>query len=128
MSFTAVRSTKIAFAYTVKTLGPSTVTSNDYVPFFRRLEALGVEVEYKIDELDSKGKLHYHGIIYLKKGFYRKRVSLKGFHVKLEELYNKAGWLKYIHKDVPPEQWPDDYSDEYIEDQEQMEMPKKRLF
>lgn len=94
------KSDYISFAYTVKTLGSAEVTNADYEPFFERLKLLNVHCEYKIAEKDSKGKLHYHGILYLKKGFFRKRISLRGFHIKLEELYDRKGWLKYIYKDV----------------------------
>lgn len=97
---TVSKSNLISFAYTVKTLGKRDVTSADYQPFFDRLNNLGIKVEYKIPEKDTKGKLHYHGILYLRKGFFRKRICLKGFHVKLDELYDRKGWLKYIHKDV----------------------------
>jgi len=88
-------SNKLAFAYTVKTLGKSI----DYEPFFNNLDKFNIKVEYKIKEKDSLGKNHYHGIFYLDKGFYRKRLIIKGFHIKLEQIYDKAGWIKYIHKD-----------------------------
>lgn len=94
------KSTKIAFAYTVKTLGDITT----YEPFFDRLNKFSIKVEYKVSELDSKGKLHYHGILYLDKGFFRKRLCVKGYHIKLDELYDRAGWIKYILKDQKKEE------------------------
>lgn len=94
------KSNFISFAYTVKTLGKADVTEADYDPFFKRLDDFGINVEYKVSEKDSKGKLHYHGILYLRKGFFRKRICLHGFHIKLEELYDRKGWIKYIYKDV----------------------------
>lgn len=111
---------KLAFAYTVKTLGPATVTPTDYTPFFERLKKFSIEIEYKISETDKSGKLHYHGILYLSKGFYRKKLCMKGFHVKLDQIYNKQGWIKYIHKEYayPPttvQQMNDQYEDELIE-------------
>lgn len=95
-----LKSQFIAFAYTVKKLGTTEVASADYDPFFDKLNSYSIKVEYKVPEADSKGKLHYHGIIYLKKGFFRKRIMVKGFHVKLVELYNRDGWIKYISKDL----------------------------
>lgn len=93
-----IRSTKLAFAYTIKH-NTDAPTAEDYIPFFEKLEHYKVNIEYKISELDSKGRLHYHGIIYLTKGFYRKKLCVKGLHVKLVEIYDKSGWTKYIHKD-----------------------------
>ncbi len=92
-------SSTIAFAYTVKALGANDVTTGHYHPFFDRLNKLSIEVEYKVSERDKLGKVHYHGIMYLPKGFYRKRLMINGFHIKLREITDKAGWITYIHKD-----------------------------
>lgn len=123
-----IKSTKIAFAYTVKTL----TSNNDYQVFFDKLSKLSVKVEYKISELDSKGKLHYHGILYLDKGFYRKRICVSGFHVKLVELHDRVGWLKYIHKDVKSETEAEaEYEDYLFAEKQNHEYPpplKRKLF
>lgn len=90
----------IAFAFTVKIIRRGTTpTEDDYLPFFAKLAKFQIEIEYKIPEFDKMGRLHYHGIIYLKKGFYRKKICVPGMHIKLEEIYDKKGWEKYIHKD-----------------------------
>lgn len=90
-----------AFAYTVKDNRGRTsdVTEQTYDPFFDQLKHYRIKCEYKVAEYDKKNRLHYHGIIYLKKGFFRKKICVKGLHVKLVEIYNKDGWEKYIHKD-----------------------------
>lgn len=122
-----IKSKQIAFAYTIKT---NVTLDVDYEPFFKRLDKLSIKVEYKIGELDSKGKLHYHGILYLDKGFFRKRICLNGYHVKLVELHDRKGWIKYIHKDC---KYPDlkkegeDRDEEYITD-EYPPLPKHKLF
>lgn len=92
-------SSTIAFAYTIKILGTRDVTTADYDPFFTRLNKLSINVEYKVSEKDKLGKVHYHGIMYLSKGFYRKRIMINGYHIKLKEVTDKEGWLRYIHKD-----------------------------
>lgn len=97
-NFVVEKSKTIAFAYTVKSLGND--LDADYKPFFDKLERFKVPIEYRVPERDSKGKLHYHGIIYLRKGFYRKKISCQGFHIRLREITDRAGWLRYIHKDV----------------------------
>lgn len=98
-SIKVTKSDFIAFAYTVKTLGTTDVTEADYAPFFEKLSHFKIQVEYKVGEKDKCGKLHYHGILYLPKGFFRKRIMCQKFHIKLVELYDKKGWMKYIHKD-----------------------------
>lgn len=117
------RSTHIAFAYTIKNLG--TDLDADYSPFFTKLRKFGIKSEFNIKEFDSKGKAHYHGILYLQKGFFRKRIMIKGYHIKLKELQDRDGWVKYIHKDI---HWQD-YED-YVpqEEDEKIEMPTRRLF
>lgn len=94
-----ILSDKIPFAYTVKILGNRGSEPTTYQPFFDKLNKFDITIEEKEHEYDSKGKLHYHGIIHLVKGFYRKRLTTPGFSVKLEELYDKEGWIKYINKD-----------------------------
>lgn len=123
--FEVIKATKIAFCYTVKSLGVD--KDADYDPFFDKLERFNIPIEYKISERDSKGKTHYHGIIYLDKGFYRKRLKTTGFNLKLEEMQNRSAWLKYIHKDVLPEHWPDSDED-FIDDYTPSARPTRRLF
>lgn len=109
----------ICYAYTIKSLGSN--LDADYSAFFDKVEKYGIKLEFKIHERDSKGKAHYHGILYLEKGFWRKRLCCKGFRLQLEEPRSKEAWIKYIHKDV---HWHD-----YEEDEdEKIVMPTKRLF
>lgn len=100
-NFTINTSDSIPFAYTVKKLNSALdfPKESDYEPFFSKLAKFNIPVEYKVAEQDSKNHLHYHGIMYLKKGFFRKRLVVKGIHLKLDEVYDRAGWLKYISKD-----------------------------
>lgn len=95
------KSQSLAFAYTIKKLNKTNQppSQGDYDVFFKKLSKFNITVEYKISELDSKGHIHYHGILYLDKGFYRRKLMIKGFHMKLDEIYDKSGWVKYIHKD-----------------------------
>lgn len=117
------RSTHIAFAYTIKNLGSD--GDADYSPFFTKLTKFGIKSEFNIKELDCKGKTHYHGILYLEKGFYRKRILVKGFHIKLKEVTDKSGWIRYIHKDI---HWQDYEDYQPPDEDEKIEMPTKRLF
>lgn len=85
-----------SFAYTVK---DNRVDSTDYIPFFDNMEKKGCIVVCKYAEKDSKGKLHYHGIVKIPANCYRKSLCLKGLSMKLVNLFNEEGWLEYCKKD-----------------------------
>lgn len=42
---------------------------------------------------------HVHGIIDIPTGYYRKRLCLNGYHVKLVKITNLKGWIQYMKKD-----------------------------
>ena len=88
----------VSYGYTVKDNRPETT---DYQSFFDRCEKFGVKITHKYPEYDSKGKLHIHGIMQIPKGFYRKKICMDGLHIKLVEIYDEAGWKRYITKDQP---------------------------
>lgn len=117
MSFDYIRADSIAFAYTIK--DNRKVSNNErkatYEDWFKRCQVWRIPIEYKCEEKDKQGRLHIHGIIYLKKGFYRKKLCMPNLHLKLVELYNKEGWEQYIHKDLLDttsihDIYPEDYS------------------
>lgn len=132
----------IAFAYTIKhnSGDPDKVCETHYEPIFHKWKQLGLELEYKIKEKDKQGRLHYHGILYLPKGFFRKRLMCKAsdgkqYHIKLDEIFNRKGWIKYIEKDVKYNYLEDDYDhslslqgDEVITPKSQTVIPTKRMF
>lgn len=107
-----VRSKHVPWAFTIKNVhsGP-----DQYDQFFKRAEGFGCIIDCKYAENDSKGKLHYHGIILIPKGLFRKKLMLHGLHLKLDELYDRAGWLKYITKDANLVPLPRPEEDELIE-------------
>lgn len=91
----------------------------DYKLFWERCEQFGLRIEQREQEIGpNKGVPHYHGIIEIPKGFYRKKLMMKGLHLKLEELYNKRGWMKYINKTHDIKELPQP-EDELIEDAHQ---------
>lgn len=73
------------------------IDSKDYEPFFKKLYHFGRKI-FMIAENDSKNRLHYHGIIHLPIGFYKKNLQCKGFHYKLETVWNMHGWMAYVVK------------------------------
>lgn len=85
-----------SYAFTVK---DNRVDSTDYQQFFERAQDMGVIVTHKYGEFDSKGKLHYHGIMLIHKGFYRRTLCMDGLHLHLMELFRRECWMKYITKE-----------------------------
>jgi len=134
--FDTIRAARIAFAFTVKINSENStqVTPEMYSPIFNRWDKFNLSLEYKIPEKDSKGKLHYHGIVYVPKGFYRKKMLIKdhngkNYHLKLVELFDKKGWEKYIHKDCEFHSLEQQANEEMIEiPEEDNRIFTKRLF
>lgn len=89
-----------AWAFTVKKLGNGEVKPSEYVQIITNYERFGL-IDCHFYEKDSLGKLHVHGIILLRPNFHRKKLVSYGFHTYLEQVYNRAGWLKYITKHEP---------------------------
>lgn len=86
-----------SWAFTFKKLGRENPTHDDYVPVIEVLQKYGL-ITHSSFERDSKGKIHVHGIVQLRKGFFRKRLEVCGFHLKLVEIYDQSGWESYINK------------------------------
>jgi len=84
------------FAFTVK---DNRVDSTDYLPFFDNLDKKKCIVKAKCGEYDSKGKLHYHGIVSIPKKCFRKNLCLTGLHLKMKPIYDEEGWERYYKKD-----------------------------
>lgn len=95
--FTEVKSPNQAWAFTYKVLG-NTYTPDVYIPVISHLNDCGL-VKHVVEERDSKGKLHIHGIVLLRKGFHRKRLIQKGFNCHLSEIQNDTAWINYCNKD-----------------------------
>jgi len=115
------------WSYTIKKVsgGSYSVLPEDYESWFQRLTKYNIEVEYKVPEKDKTGRLHYHGILYTKKGFWMKKLTsrMRGYTIYFKEVFHRKGWEKYIHKDC----------DEYINMPKEppspdFRMPSKSLF
>lgn len=97
-----VKSDKTLYGFTIKST--SGHKRSDYTPIFSKWEdnKQNVEMVTKHLEYGKHDYLHYHGIITIKKGFYRKRLEMKGYHIKLVEVFDIKGWVKYITKEHQP--------------------------
>ncbi len=95
--FGPVKGTEL-YAFTVKKLKlKKDITERDYESFFKILFSLSDVLCY-CGELDSHGLLHYHGVIRIKKNFYRKNLRVTGFHLFIKPIYNLFGWFTYCFK------------------------------
>jgi len=93
------KSDQQAWAFTVKVLGKKSAKHEDYVDVIGTFNKYGFIKKAEFEK-DSKGLLHVHGILLLRKGFLRKKLCLHGFHTKLVEMYDEVGWTEYILKDL----------------------------
>lgn len=114
----------------------------DYTPFFKKCERFKIEIGCKYKEYGKCKVAHYHGILFLKEGFFRKKLTTKGFCLKLVEVWYENGWMDYIQKeqkniksdDVKVAEVYDeismqrdiefDYEDEFIDEPEYLKWPK----
>lgn len=103
-----------SYAFTVKKLGPADINV-DYHDVISVFTANG-NVKEVTQEVDKQGKLHIHGIIVLKKGFFRKKLFLQGYHYKLCQLYDESGWVDYIMKQCDIQPSAKAYSNMYLFD------------
>lgn len=89
----------VHFAVTARKHAKKTapVTESDYE---RLLAHLGTLLQHHTFENDkNKPHVHMHGILGLPKGYLRKKLTLEGYNLKIEPIYDFQGWEKYIHKD-----------------------------
>lgn len=85
------------FTFTIKSLGSE--LDGEYGDFLDLLEKYNIKTHFKYGERDPKGKFHYHGLIDIPKGFFRKKLVTKGNHLHLVEWNGSDKWEKYCKKD-----------------------------
>jgi len=87
------------FAYTMrKVKNPQLVTETTYV---NQLNYFRSNLQCIVDEVvfENTSGLHVHGIIRIPVDVSLTRFRVRGWSIKLEEIYDVKGWTKYIHKD-----------------------------
>lgn len=92
------------YAFTIK---DNRVNSIQYDEFFDRISSNRLEIVDSVGELDSRGKLHYHGIIRIPDTVYRKSLCPQGFHLILKQMSDREGWEAYYKKGQPCPEDPD---------------------
>lgn len=74
------------------------IDESDYEPILRNLNRVGKVVDV-IYEKDKKGRLHIHGIVTFTRSPLFRMLCPKYYHSYFEELYDQAGWNRYMMKD-----------------------------
>lgn len=85
------------YGFTVKYNGIAYPTQEDYLPILKAFSSKGTIIDF-VYETDKKGKLHIHGMLEVTRCPYFKNMIPKKCHIKYEEIYDKSGWERYIHK------------------------------
>lgn len=88
-----------AYAITMrKTTKPDKVNESTYINQMNYFKSyLGAHFETVRFELT--GGLHMHGIVSIPKSANLVRFRVRGWSIRLEEIYDLDGWNKYINKD-----------------------------
>jgi hypothetical protein len=100
------------YAFTFK---DNRVDSIQYDEIFDRFRENHCKITDMAGELDSHGKLHYHGIVEIPAKVYRKSLCPRGFHMVLKEIHDKDGWEAYYKKDQKEPVSPDTNDNELME-------------
>lgn len=90
---------KESWAFTIKQLSvKDKPLRSTYEYVFITWRNMGVLFDYVTYELDSRGKLHAHGVIELNHNFLRKRLVRKDMGIKLDRLVDAEHWHAYCTK------------------------------
>lgn len=75
----------------------SNPTKIDYLKIIDVLNKRGTVLDYRYEK-DSKGKLHIHGIVKFTRTPLFRSLHFPYYSQKYEEIYDMAGWERYIGK------------------------------
>lgn len=96
----------ILYGFTIKDLKTKETNLNESVYEFMVLKDWAkrgkiISKVYEDKRKDgSKARLHVHGVIEFDKKPFIQTLCKKGFAVKLEEIYDLDGWIRYIDKNT----------------------------
>lgn len=87
-----------AYAFTVKKLGNDVSILDYHNNVLNKWSRLAVDVKEPYFEDDESGKLHMHGVLYARKNYFRKKLSVPGYYVYITDCWNIDRWLEYCAK------------------------------
>lgn len=99
----------------------------DYHDWLRNAESKGCKINCHYFEIDSKDRLHMHGVLEASKNLFKKSLVFKSFHQRLDEIpsfLDLKKWSDYIQKEYVNE---DEYMQKLIL-YEHRHMPYEDIF
>lgn len=87
----------IAFTYHKQCKKNYYPREDDYDVVIHQLKILG-EIFYKTFEVDSKNKIHLHGVLIPRRHYPVCRYKVKGYNVRVDNIFDLEGWMKYLQK------------------------------
>lgn len=137
-------STTTPFAFTLrKVTKAENSTKSDYALKLQKFKDMGVQItDLSYEKNKTNSGLHCHGTMQIPKKFNMKKFRTRGWHIKLDEIYDYWGWCQYMTKEgsletpslnpiVDPDTAgakSDSDTDERIEDEFKLKVPKCKLF
>lgn len=102
-SLEVIKSDKISYGFTLRKVSfrQGAPTKEMYELYLTNLKKLGIEINHVCYEMTSG--LHCHGVLTKPKKVKNERFRVRGWSMRLEELYDNLGWMSYITKDQPNE-------------------------
>lgn len=94
----------------------------EYSEYWNLLLYRKCQVIHMIPEHDSKGIVHYHGIVVVPKNTFLKKLIVKGMHVKYVDINNIEGWIKYTLKSQKPKEKTKDIDLDELPENEKAEI------
>lgn len=120
----SIKEPKRDYAFTMrKVSNPHKVSEVTYVNQINYFKSHLTNVDFKVIRFEHTSGLHCHGIVTIPNNVSLTRFRVRGWSIKLEEIYDYSGWCKYINKDQ------DEDEDLTVTPQEEVfEIPKIKLF
>lgn len=122
MSLILIQSQTKCWAITMrKTKNPLSVNEKTYVTQMNYFKSC-LGCVFEVIKFENTSGLHMHGIVRVPVTTSMTRFRVRGWSIRLEELYDPQGWIDYINKDQVDEDLtltPED---------ERFDIPKIKLF
>lgn len=108
MPLEIIQADAISYAFTLRrTTNPKYVNQDTYLTYFKSyFEPNNIFIENHYFE--TTHGLHVHGTILVPRAFKLKKLRVRGWNIKLVEVFDHISWNNYIRKDQPPESEDDD--------------------
>jgi len=91
-----------ALAFTVMKHGKDCSIEDYQSNVLNKWSRLAVQLEEPyFEQVSVDSKLHMHGVLYVRKGYYKKKLQIPGYYVYVTDIYRLDTWLEYCKKSQP---------------------------